>query len=127
MSGILLRKVKRVGSRAKQLHRITRQSVVIVVVLLLLLLLESSRPGRSAAQSEAEALQTSQIHCTAWRQTLSCSPFGYCCSINSLCVLYKSRKYDPVQFTAGSLNETGLAINVLLVAQDTVNALTAGL
>ena len=104
--------------------------MVTVVVLLILLLLESSRPGRSAAQSEAEALQTSHIHCIAWRQTLSCSPFGYCCSVDSLdshCVLYKSRKCDLVQYDAGSLNETGPAINVSLVAQDTVNALTDGL
>ena len=83
-SRLLVRKVKRVGSRTDQLQRVKHLSLVVVAVLLVLLVFEKSRLSRSAGPV-VEASQASQIHCIAWQQTLSCSPFGY---IDNFGVLY---------------------------------------
>lgn len=90
-SRLLVRKFKRVGSRADHLQRVKRLSLLVVAFLLVLLVFEKNRLSGSAV-SEAEVSQAAPIRCIGWQQTSSCSPFGYPGRLT--CSIYRTNLCD---------------------------------
>ena len=127
MSRLLARKGKRSVARPNQLRYIKQISLSVVALLLVLLGLEGRRLSHSAAaRSPSTSLQTSRIHCLSWRQTLSCSPYGYVTL--TFCPYPRFHSYTvTTDLTAGNYKETFLAQGKSQEGLGIVNALGAGL
>ena len=127
MSRLHARKGKRSVAKPNQLRHIKQLSLSVVALLLILLGLEGRRLSHSAAaRSPSPSLQASRIHCLSWRQTLSCSPYGY---VTLTFCPYPAFYFCTVTtaLTAGSCKETCLAQDESQEGLGIANALGAGL